>query len=72
MQGVYPKLQDMKPENITKVIKAIKPVSLWRRWWKRQNPIKQDRFATLAPIAAVLLFLSAIAFLILVLENRRG
>jgi PAS domain S-box-containing protein len=62
MQGVYPKLQDMKPENITKVIKAIKPVSLWRRWWKRQNPIKQDRFATLAPIAAVLLFLSAIAF----------
>jgi len=52
----------MKSQNVTKVIKAIKPVSLWRRWWKRQNPIKQDRFATLAPIAAVLLFFSAIAF----------
>ena len=52
----------MKPQNVTKVIKAIKPVSLWRRWWKRQNPIKQDRFATLAPIAAVLLFFSAISF----------
>jgi hypothetical protein len=52
----------MKPQNVTKVIKAIKPISLWRRWWKRQNPIKQDRFATLAPIAAVLLFFSAISF----------
>ncbi|MEY3639689.1 MAG: Sensor protein FixL, partial [Pseudomonadota bacterium] len=34
----------------------------WRRWWKRQNPVKQDRFATLAPIASVLLFFSAIVF----------
>ena len=52
----------MKPQNVTKAILAIKPVSWWRRWWKKQNPVKQDRFATLAPIAAVLLFFTAIAF----------
>ena len=52
----------MKPQNVSKAILAIKPVSWWRRWWKKQNPVKQDRFATLAPIAAVLLFFTAIAF----------
>ena len=53
----------MKTQNVSKAILAIKPVSWWRRWWKKQNPVKQDRFATLAPIAAVLLFFTAIAFL---------
>ena len=38
----------------------FKPVVLWQRWWKRQAPHRQDRFATLAPVAAVLLFLAAI------------
>jgi PAS domain S-box-containing protein len=33
----------------------------WRRWWRRQTPARQDRFAMLAPLAAVLLFLAAIA-----------
>src|SRR5947207_6304989 len=32
----------------------------WRRWWRRQTPVRQDRFAMLAPLAAVLLFLAAI------------
>jgi PAS domain S-box-containing protein len=32
----------------------------WRRWWRRQTPVHQDRFAMLAPLAAVLLFLAAI------------
>src|SRR6185369_1084835 len=36
------------------------PVSWWRRWWRRQAPVHQDRFAMLAPLAAVLLFLAAI------------
>ncbi|MEZ5643879.1 MAG: PAS domain S-box protein [Burkholderiaceae bacterium] len=36
------------------------PASWWRRWWRRQPPSRQDRFATLAPLLAVLLFLSAI------------
>jgi PAS domain S-box-containing protein len=31
-----------------------------RRWWRRQTPGRQDRFAMLAPVAAVLLFLAAI------------
>ncbi|MFM7001840.1 MAG: PAS domain S-box protein, partial [Limnohabitans sp.] len=33
----------------------------WRSWWVRQSPNRQDRFANLAPVAAVLLFLAAIA-----------
>lgn len=32
---------------------------LWR-WWRRQSPAKQDRFATLGPLLSVLLFLAAI------------
>ncbi|WPB58470.1 PAS domain S-box protein [Xylophilus sp. GOD-11R] len=35
--------------------------ALWRHWWQRQSPQRQDRFAMLAPLAAVLLFLAAIA-----------
>ena len=35
--------------------------ALWRRWWQRQSPQRQDRFAMLAPLAAVLLFLATIA-----------
>ena len=43
----------------------------WRTWWRRQTPYRQDRFATLAPLAAVVLFLAAIAssFLYLRLEE---
>jgi len=36
------------------------PLSWWRRWWRRQTPVLQDAVAMLAPLAAVLLFLSAI------------
>jgi PAS domain S-box-containing protein len=32
----------------------------WRHWWRRQPPTRQDRFAMLAPLAAVMLFLAAI------------
>lgn len=32
----------------------------WRHWWRRQTPTRQDRYAMLAPLAAVLLFLAAI------------
>ncbi len=62
MAGDYPKLQGMKSQNVSLAIKAIKPMLWWRRWWKRQNPNRQDRFASLAPVASVLLFLSAIVF----------
>jgi hypothetical protein len=32
----------------------------WKRWWRKLPPSRQDRFATLAPLLSVLLFLSAI------------
>jgi hypothetical protein len=41
---------------------AATSASWWRRWWRRQSPVHQDRFAMLAPLAAVLLFLAAIVF----------
>jgi hypothetical protein len=49
----------------------IAPVKWWRRWWRRQSPVYQDRFAMLAPLAAVMLFLAAIvsAFWYLRLEE---
>ena len=33
----------------------------WQRWWRSLAPHRQDRFAALAPMAAVVLFLVAIA-----------
>lgn len=43
----------------------------WRHWWRRQTPTRQDRYAMLAPLVAVLLFLAAIisAFSYLRLEE---
>jgi PAS domain S-box-containing protein len=32
----------------------------WQHWWRRQPPIRQDRFAMIAPIITVLLFLSVV------------
>ena len=29
-------------------------------WWRRQSPARQDRYATIGPLVAVLLFLAAI------------
>lgn len=37
------------------------PSRMWRRWWRAQTPAKQDRVATFGPLAAVVLFLAAIA-----------
>ena len=36
------------------------PLALWRRWWRKQSPARQDRFITLGPLLAVILFLSAV------------
>ena len=43
----------------------------WRAWWRSLSPMRQDRFAALAPLAAVLLFMAAIvaAFWYLRLEE---
>jgi PAS domain S-box-containing protein len=35
-------------------------VQRYRHWWQRLSPIRQDRFAMLAPLAAVFLFFAAI------------
>jgi len=32
----------------------------WLVWWRSQSPVRQDRFALLAPLMAVVLFLAAI------------
>ena len=33
---------------------------MWSRWWRQQSPSKQDRFALIGPLVAVVLFLFAI------------
>ena len=43
------------------VVTKVGPWAWWRSWWKSQSPNRQDRFANLAPVAAVVLFLAAIA-----------
>ncbi len=35
-------------------------VSWYKRWWRAQSPNRQDRFAMIAPLIAVMLFLAAI------------
>jgi PAS domain S-box-containing protein len=52
-------MQDPVTDSVLPEAAAVPDV--WRRWWRRQTPVRQDRFAMLAPLAAVLLFLAAIA-----------
>ncbi len=40
------------------------------RWWRRQTPARQDRFATLGPLISVLLFLAAIISAFWYLRNE--
>ena len=51
--------------------RRVSHVPKWRRWWRRQTPQWQDRYALLAPLASVLLFFAAIvsAFSYLRLEE---
>jgi PAS domain S-box-containing protein len=43
---------------------------LFGRWWRRQSPARQDRFATLGPLVSVLLFLLAIVAAFWTLRNE--
>jgi PAS domain S-box-containing protein len=43
---------------------------LFGLWWRRQSPARQDRFATLAPLVSVLLFLAAIISAFWYLRNE--
>ena len=43
---------------------------LFGRWWRRQSPARQDRFATLGPLVSVLMFLAAIISAFWYLRNE--
>ena len=43
---------------------------LFAQWWRRLSPSRQDRFATLAPLLSVLLFLAAIISAFWYLRNE--
>jgi PAS domain S-box-containing protein len=45
-------------------------LATWARWWRRQSPARQDRFATLGPLLSVLLFLGAIVLAFWYLRNE--
>lgn len=61
----------MQDSTVSDFHEPAPPTPWLRRWWRRQTPVHQDRFAMLAPLAAVLLFLAAIisAFWYLRLEE---
>jgi PAS domain S-box-containing protein len=45
----------------TSIVPFLQPlINLWRGWWRKQTPNRQDRFAFMAPLAAVVLFMAAI------------
>lgn len=45
----------------TSTVPLLQPlITLWRTWWRKQTPNRQDRFAFMAPLAAVVLFMAAI------------
>ena len=46
------------------------PERLFGRWWRRQSAARQDRYATLGPLASVLLFLAAIVSAFWYLRNE--
>ena len=39
-------------------------------WWRRQSPARQDRFVTIGPLLAVLMFLGAIVLAFVTLRNE--
>ena len=44
----------------------------WRTWWRSLSPMRQDRFAALAPLAAVVLFMAAIVAAFWYLRTEEG
>ena len=51
---------DTPPSEAPPLHPASTLVQRWRDWWRSLSPVRQDRFAALAPLAAVLLFMTAI------------
>ncbi|MEP6740695.1 MAG: PAS domain S-box protein, partial [Caldimonas sp.] len=57
------------------VLSSPRPTRTWAerifgRWWRRQSAARQDRYATLGPLASVLLFLAAIVSAFWYLRNE--
>jgi PAS domain S-box-containing protein len=52
-----PVSQAARPLRTTTV---VTPLRWWRVWWRGLSPTRQDRFAAIAPLVAVLMFLAAI------------
>jgi hypothetical protein len=57
-----PTLEDMAhPHAATPFFQCPRdPRNAGGAWWRSLSPVRQDRFAALAPLAAVLLFMAAI------------
>jgi PAS domain S-box-containing protein len=58
------------PDSTLQASTASRPKRVFRAWWKRQSPSRQDRFATLGPLVSVLLFLAAIIAAFWYLRNE--
>ena len=56
-----PKLDYMQTTTDVVAHKKSGPWDWWLAWWNKQAPNRQDRYANLTPVAAVILFLAAIA-----------
>ncbi|MBA3597528.1 MAG: PAS domain S-box protein [Methylibium sp.] len=58
------------PDSTLGPLSPTDPQRMFRRWWKRLPPARQDRVATLAPLLSVLLFLAAIITAFWYLRNE--
>ena len=57
--GNFPMLQlPLSPS--TDATPSPASMTLWRRWWRKQSPSRQDRFIALGPLFSVILFLAAV------------
>ena len=63
-------MSDLVEPSIARATTVSRGQRLLDRWWRRQTPARQDRFATLGPLVSVLLFLAAIISAFWYLRNE--
>ncbi|SDC02123.1 hypothetical protein SAMN05192589_10185 [Paracidovorax valerianellae] len=69
----YTRPMDRPPSSPSAIGPAMAaPARWWRTWWRSLSPTRQDRFAALAPLAAVLMFLAAIVAAFWYLRMEEG
>ncbi|MBI5717623.1 MAG: PAS domain S-box protein [Burkholderiales bacterium] len=61
---------DAQDSTLQPVVGRTTTQRLFGRWWRRQSPTRQDRFATFGPLLSVLLFLAAIISAFWYLRNE--